>query len=80
MCDNSPTIFGRKLIVHSDQVTVSFGVDKIDNDAGLTPNGQIDLAAANGAIFDQRLFRLRGVDLQWKNFAAVRTSDFSFDD
>ena len=61
-------------------MTSGFVVNKVDNDAGLTPNGQIDRAAANAAIFDQRLFGLRGVDLQRKNFAAVRTGDFSFDD
>jgi len=33
-------------------------VNKIDHDARLTPNDQIDRAAANAAIFDQRLFRL----------------------
>jgi hypothetical protein len=66
--------------VHSDQVTVSGGVDKIDNDAGLTANGQIDRAAANAAIFDQRLLGLRGIDLQRKNLAAMRASDFGFDD
>src|SRR5260370_31737260 len=77
---DSPTVLSRKLIVHSDQVTVSFGVDKIDHDAGLTTNGQIDWAATNAAIFDQRLLRLRGVDLQRENFAAVRTGDFGFND
>jgi hypothetical protein len=77
---DSPTILGRKLILHSDQVTVSFGVDKIDHDAGLTPNIQIDRAAANAAVFDQRLLRLGCVDLQRKNFAAVGTGDFGFND
>ena len=77
---NSPTVLGRKLIVHSDQVTVSCAVNKIDHGTRLTSNGQIDWPAANAAIFDQRLFRLRGVDLQRKNFAAMRTGDFSFDD
>jgi hypothetical protein len=77
---DSPTLLGRKLILHSDQVTVSFGVNKIDHDAGLTTNSQIDRPAANAAIFDQRLLRLRGVDLQRKNFAAVRTGDFGFND
>jgi hypothetical protein len=38
-------------------------VNKIDYDAGLTPNGQIDWAAADTAVFDQGLFRLRRVDL-----------------
>ena len=77
---DSPTISGRQLILHSEQVTVSFAVNKIDHDAGLTPNDQIDRAAANAAIFDQRLFGLRSVDLQRKNFAAIRTGDFSFND
>jgi hypothetical protein len=77
---DSPTILGRKLIVHSDQVTVSFSVDKIDHDAGPTLNTQVNRAAADAAIFDQRLLRLRGVDLQRKNFAAVRTGDFGFND
>jgi hypothetical protein len=39
-------------------MTSGFAVNKIDHDAGLTSNGQIDRAAANAAIFDQRLFRL----------------------
>jgi hypothetical protein len=76
----SPTIPGRKLILHSDQVTVSGGVDKIDNDAGLTTNGQIDWATANAAVFDQRLLGLRGIDLQRENLAAMRTGNFSFND
>jgi hypothetical protein len=66
--------------VHSDQVTVSGGVDKIDHNAGLTPNSQIDRPAANTAIFDQRLLGLGGIDLQRKNLAAMRTSDFGFND
>src|ERR1700737_621898 len=61
-------------------MTSRSAVDKIDNGAGLTPNTQIDRAATNGAVFDQRLLRLRGVDLQRKNFAAMRTGDFGFDD
>jgi hypothetical protein len=39
-------------------MTSGFAVNKIDHDARLTPNDQIDRAAANAAIFDQRLFRL----------------------
>jgi hypothetical protein len=76
---DSPTIPGRTLIVHSDQVTVSFTVNKIDHNAGLRPNGQIDWPAADAAIFDQQLFRFGGVDLQRKNFAAMRAGDFCFD-
>jgi len=66
--------------MHSNQLTVSFSVNKIDHDARLRPNGQIDWPATNRAIFDQRLFRLRGVDLQRENFAAMRAGDFGFDD
>jgi len=66
--------------MHSHQVTVSFAVNKIDDRARLTTNGQINRPATNAAIFNQRLFRFRSVDLQRKNFAAVRTSDLDFND
>ena len=41
---------------------------------------QIDRTAADRAIFDERLFRLRSVDLKRKNFAAIRTGDIGFDE
>jgi len=65
--------------VHSDQVTVSFTVNKTDNRARLTTNGQIDRATTNAAIFDQGLLRFRRVDLQRENFAAMRTGDLGLD-
>jgi hypothetical protein len=43
-------------------------------------NGQIDRPAANRAVLNECLLRLRSVDLQRKNFAAVRATDFGFDD
>jgi len=66
--------------MHRPQVSVSFAADKIDEYARLTTNRQIDRPAANAAIFDQRLLGFRRVDPQRKNFAAVWTSDFCFDD
>jgi len=65
--------------VHSEEVNDSFAVNKIDDNTRLALDRQVDRAAANRAVFDQRLFGLRRVDLQRKNLAAMRTSDFSFD-
>ena len=59
-------------------MTSGFAVNKIDNGAGLTANSQIDRPAANGAVLDQRLLRLGSIDLEWKNFTAMRTSDVCF--
>jgi hypothetical protein len=61
------------------QVTVSRAANKIDHYAGLATNGQIDWPTANRAIFDERLLRFRSIDLQRKNFAAVRAGDVDFD-
>jgi len=38
----------------------------------------MDRTAAHGAVLDQRLFGLRGVDLERENFTAMRTSDVGF--
>jgi hypothetical protein len=56
-------------------MTLRSVANKIDNNSGLTTNSQIDRSAADAAVFYERLFALRGVDLQWKNFAAMRASD-----
>src|SRR4051812_17556366 len=42
-------------------------------------NGQSNRMAADGAIFDQRLFALRSIDLERKRFAAMRACDLCFD-
>jgi len=38
----------------------------------------MDRPAAHGAVLDQRLFGLRGVDLERENFTAMGTSDVGF--
>ena len=75
-----PTVAGRKLFVHSDQLTSSGRANKIDHNTGLTTHSQIDRSAAYGAVLDQRLLRLGSIDLEWKNFTAMRTSDVCFND
>ncbi len=43
-------------------------------------NRQRNWAATDGAILDQGLFRLRSIDLDRKNFAAVWAVDFGLPD
>jgi hypothetical protein len=52
--------------------------NKIDNGARMTANCEINRPAANRAVFNERLVRLRGVDLQRENFAAMRTGGVNF--
>ena len=45
-----------------------------------TTDRQRNWAATDNAILDQRLFRLRSIDLDRKNFAAVWAGDFGLRD
>ena len=49
---------------------------KIDNFAGIAPEGEIDRPTTNRAVFDQRLHGLRGIDLDREDRPAVGTRNF----
>jgi hypothetical protein len=53
---------------------------KINNLPGTTADCELNRPAANGAVFDQRLITLRGIDLNRELFTAVRTNDLGFGD
>jgi len=61
-------------------MTLGRPANKIDDRARFATNAQIDRPATNGAVLDQRLLRLGSIDLEWKNFTAMRTSDVCFND
>ena len=46
--------------------------------AGTTSDRERNRPAADGAVFDERLFALRSIDLQREYFAAMRARDFCF--
>jgi len=48
----------------------------LDNHSGTATNRQRNWAATDGAILNQSLFRLQGIDLDRKNFAAAWAGDF----
>ena len=52
---------------------------KIDHFARLAPEGEIDRPTTNGAVFDQRLDGLRGIDLDREHLAAVGAGNFGSD-
>jgi hypothetical protein len=52
----------------------------LDDHSGTATNRQRNWTATDGAILDQGLFRLRGIDLDQKNFAAVWAGDFGLRD
>src|SRR5258708_30232674 len=66
-----PAVACRSPFVHSEQFTCSRFANKIDNGARATTGRNVDRPATNGAVFDQRLFRLRSVDLQRKHLATM---------
>src|SRR6266480_6446442 len=52
----------------------------IEDYAGMTTDGERNGAATDGAVLDQCLFCLRSIDLEWKNFSAMRTDDIGLRD
>jgi len=53
---------------------------KLDNCSRTTTDRQRNWAATDDAILDQRLFRLRSIDLDRENFAAVWAGDLRLRD
>jgi hypothetical protein len=50
--------------------------NKIDNGAGPAADRQINRPAADGAVFDDGLLRLRSIDFQRETLAAMRAGNF----
>ncbi len=46
----------------------------------MTTDGERNGAATDGAVLDQCLFCLRSIDLEWKNFSAMRTDGIGLRD